>query len=203
MRSARRLERALRAAKAADQSKTEFLSNVSHELRTPMNGILGVAQLLQTTELDAEQEELVSVLFSSAHAQMALISDLLDFSRMESGNRQLVEEPFEPAAVLKDLGEMIRVAAVEEGHRLLAPTYRALSGLTVSGDERAFRQIVTNLLGNAVKFTDHGGVELRVARRLRRGRRGGLRRGRPTPGAASRRRRSPTSSTASTRPTAR
>ena len=82
------LERALLAAKAADRSKTEFLSNVSHELRTPMNGILGVAQLLQTTRLDDEQRELVAVLFASANAQMALISDLLDFSRMEGGNRQ-------------------------------------------------------------------------------------------------------------------
>jgi signal transduction histidine kinase len=161
VRSARRLESALQAARAADQSKTEFLSNVSHELRTPMNGILGVAQLLQTTELDAEQKELVAVLFSSANAQMALISDLLDFSRIESGNRHLVQEPFEPGDVLKDLGEMIRVAASKRGISYSADC-RALDGLTVSGDERAFRQIVTNLLGNAVKFTDHGGVELRV-----------------------------------------
>lgn len=161
VRSARRLEQALRAAQAADQSKTEFLSNVSHELRTPMNGILGVAQLLQTTELDAEQQELVAVLFSSANAQMALISDLLDFSRMESGNRQLLQEPFMPAAVLKDLAEMIRVAAAKKGIAFSAD-HRAIDGLVVVGDERAFRQIVTNLLGNAVKFTDHGGVELRV-----------------------------------------
>jgi signal transduction histidine kinase len=120
-----------------------------------------VAQLLQTTELDAEQKELVAVLFSSANAQMALISDLLDFSRIESGNRHLVQEPFEPGDVLKDLGEMIRVAASKRGISYSADC-RALDGLTVSGDERAFRQIVTNLLGNAVKFTDHGGVELRV-----------------------------------------
>jgi signal transduction histidine kinase len=126
-----------------------------------MNGILGVAQLLQTTELDLEQKELVSVLFSSAHAQMALISDLLDFSRMESGNRALVEEPFSPAVVLKDLGEMFRVAAAKKAIDF-SLDYRALHGLTVSGDERAFRQIVTNLLCNAVTFTDHGGVELRV-----------------------------------------
>jgi signal transduction histidine kinase len=161
VRSARRLERALVAAKAADLSKTEFLSNVSHELRTPMNGILGVAQLLQTTELDSEQQELVSVLFSSARAQMALISDLLDFSRMESGNRQLVSEPFEPAAVLKDLSEMIRVAVAKKGIGFDSD-WHALAGLTVRGDERAFRQIVTNLLGNAVKFTDRGGVRVRA-----------------------------------------
>ena len=159
VRSARSLERALHAAKVADRSKTEFLSNVSHELRTPMNGILGVAQLLQTTELDAEQRELVEVLFASANAQMALISDLLDFSRMESGNRQLVEGPFEPAGILKDLAEMIRVAA--DGKAIeLACCWDPPAALSVIGDERAFRQIVTNLLGNAVKFTEHGRVTM-------------------------------------------
>ena len=159
VRSARRLERALYDAKAADRSKTEFLSNVSHELRTPMNGILGVAQLLQTTRLDDEQKELVSVLFASATAQMALISDLLDISRMESGNRQLVSEPFEPAAILKDVTEMMRVAADKKAIGFDGD-WSALDGLTVRGDSRAFRQIVTNLLGNAVKFTDRGGVRL-------------------------------------------
>jgi signal transduction histidine kinase len=159
VRSARRLERALHAAKAADRSKTEFLSNVSHELRTPMNGILGVAQLLQTTRLDDEQKELVAVLFASATAQMALISDLLDVSRMESGNRQLVSEPFEPAEILKDVTEMMRVAADKKAIGFDGD-WSALDGLTVRGDSRAFRQIVTNLLGNAVKFTDRGGVRL-------------------------------------------
>ena len=159
VRSARRLERALQAARTADQSKTEFLSNVSHELRTPMNGILGVAQLLDTTELDDEQRELVKVLFASANTQMSLISDLLDLGRLDCGNRQLVEEPFEPARVLQGLSEMMRVAAAEKAIRLDAD-WEALAGLTVRGDERAFSQIVTNLLGNAVKFTDEGGVEL-------------------------------------------
>ncbi len=161
VRSARRLESALFAAKAADRSKTEFLSNVSHELRTPMNGILGVAQLLQTTRLDDEQRELVSVLFRSANAQMALISDLLDFSRMEGGNRHLVAEPFEPAAVLADVTEMMRVAANRKGIRLDCD-WEPLADLTVLGDQRALRQIVTNLLGNAVKFTDAGQVTLRA-----------------------------------------
>ncbi|MFO1209671.1 MAG: ATP-binding protein [Amaricoccus sp.] len=159
VRSARRLECALLAAKAADRSKTEFLSNVSHELRTPMNGVLGVAQLLQTTQLDDEQRELVAVLFASANAQMALISDLLDFSKLEGGNRQLVVEPFEPASVLRDVAEMMRVAA--DGKLItLDCSWEPLAVLTVMGDPHAFRQIVTNLVGNAVKFTDEGGVTL-------------------------------------------
>ena len=160
--SARRLESALRAAKAADKSKSEFLSNVSHELRTPMNGILGVAQLLQTTNLDSEQQELLGVLFTSAHAQMALITDLLDFSKMESGTRQLVWEPFSPAAVLKDLTEMIRVAVAKKNISFESDC-GALTGLVARGDERAFRQILTNLLGNAVKFTDRGGVTMQAS----------------------------------------
>lgn len=161
VRAASRLESALTAAKAADRSKTEFLSNVSHELRTPMNGILGVAQLLRTTELDAEQRELLEVLFSSANTQMALISDLLDLSRIESGNRLLSSAPFEPALILRDVAEMIRVAAAKKGIAFDAEC-GGIAGIALLGDGRAFRQIVTNLLGNAVKFTDSGGVSLRA-----------------------------------------
>ncbi len=202
VRSARSLERALFAAKAADRSKTEFLSNVSHELRTPMNGILGVAQLLQTTELDDEQRELVAVLFASANAQMALISDLLDFSRMEGGNRQLVAEPFEPAAVLRDVAEMMRVAAGKKGDRLdcdwdaLAGADRARrrAGLPADRDQpaRQRREVHRPRAGDA-------------ARRRRPRRRPGAdrRSGSPTPAAASRPRRCRTSSSASTRSTAR
>lgn len=162
VRAAERLEQALRDAKAADRSKSEFLSNVSHELRTPMNGILGVAQLLRTTELDAEQSELLEILFTSANTQMALISDLLDLSRIESGNRALSDEPFEPALILRDVTEMIRVAAEKKGLGFTAD-FDAVQGLVLRGDGRAFRQILTNLLGNAVKFTDAGRVALRAA----------------------------------------
>jgi signal transduction histidine kinase len=161
VRAASRLEAALTAAKAADRSKTEFLSNVSHELRTPMNGILGVAQLLRTTDLDAEQRELLEILFSSANNQMALISDLLDLSRIESGNRSLSRAPFEPALILRDVAEMIRVTAAKKDIAFEADCDE-IAGSTLLGDGRAFRQIITNLLGNAVKFTDAGGVSLRA-----------------------------------------
>lgn len=164
VRAAERLEDALDAAKAADRSKSEFLSNVSHELRTPMNGILGVAQLLRTTPLDAEQRELLEILFSSANTQMALISDLLDLSRIEHGNRTLSAAPFRPGPILRDVTEMIRVAAAKKEVTFSAD-FGPLAELELMGDGRAFRQILTNLLGNAVKFTDRGGVSLRAEAR--------------------------------------
>lgn len=157
MRSARRLERALDAARQADRMKSEFLSNVTHELRTPMNGIMGVAQLLELTVLDAEQRELVGVLETSANAQMSLIDDLLDFTRIEGGQRPLVDAPFVPAQVLDEIGGMIRASVARKGVAFDAD-WSALDGLVVRGDARAFRQIVTNLLGNAVKFTPEGAI---------------------------------------------
>lgn len=111
----------------------------------------------------------MQVLFASATAQMALISDLLDISRMENGNRQLIREPFRPAAVLKDVSEMIRVAA-DKKRIEFGSDWSAIEDLTVVGDGRAFRQIVTNLLGNAVKFTDRGSVSLQTLLENRNGR---------------------------------
>lgn len=172
VRSARELEQALHAAQVADRSKTEFLSNVSHELRTPMNGILGAVQLLGMTELDSEQEELLAVLQSSGNAQMALISDLLDWTKLEGGNRRIAAEPYRPADVLQDVSEMTRVAANRKNIRFDC-TLQALEGVCLIGDSRALRQIVTNLLGNAVKFTEEGSVSMR-ARLTRRDTRGNL-----------------------------
>jgi signal transduction histidine kinase len=169
VRSARRLERALAAAKAADRSRTEFLSNVSHELRTPMNGVIGATQLLGTTDLDQEQRELVNLLMSSATAQMSLISDLIDVSRIDSGNRKLECVPFDPEVVLGEVTDMMQVAASRKGIRLKAD-WIELKGLSVRGDAQAFRQILTNLIGNAVKFTDTGGVTVHAAARERYGR---------------------------------
>jgi signal transduction histidine kinase len=162
VRSARRLERALIAARAADRSRTEFLSNVSHELRTPMNGVLGATQLLETTELDPEQRELVGLLMSSATAQMSLISDLIDVSRIDSGYLTLESVPFAPIAVLNEVTDMMKVTASRKGIRLETAWF-GLDGLSVRGDAQAVRQILTNLVGNAVKFTERGSVEVTAA----------------------------------------
>jgi len=163
--SAARLEQALADARAADRSKTEFLSNVSHELRTPMNGILGVGQLLELTELDAEQRHLLDVLLASANTQMSLISDLLDLTQIETGNRRLDSAPFEPAAVIREVADLIRPAATGKGLTLEVDVDRG-AARPVLGDRRAFKQILTNLIGNAVKFTDSGGIAIGAATRL-------------------------------------
>ncbi len=156
--SAIRLEEALRAARDADRAKTDFLSNISHELRTPMNGIMGVAELLSLGPLDENQRKLVGVLQSSADAQLALINDLLDITRMESGNRALERQPFAPARTLQQVIELMRPVASGKGLALFSDI-ATLDGLAVMGDERALRQIATNLVGNAVKFTRQGRVE--------------------------------------------
>lgn len=161
VRSAQKLERALQAAREADRMKSEFLSNVTHELRTPMNGIMGVAQLFEMTDLDEEQRELVDVLDASAKAQMALIGDLLDFSQLETGNRDITPAPFAPGPILDELAAMVR-ASLGKKPVTFETDWAALEGLIVESDARAFRQIVTNLLGNAVKFTAQGRISARA-----------------------------------------
>lgn len=168
VRSARRLETALEAAQAADRAKLEFLSNVSHELRTPMNGILGVVQLFEMTPMDKDQRELLRILSSSADTQMALISDLLDIVQLENGQRQLSREPVVPAEVAQSVVDMLRPAAEAKGlamHLHCDPD----AGRQVLGDTRAIKQIAINLLGNAVKFTNTGTVDLHLGAAERAG----------------------------------
>ena len=159
VRSARELEAALAQARTADRTKTEFLSNVSHELRTPLNGIIGVAQLLQLRQQDAEARHMLGILMASAQSQLHLVNGLLDIARIESGTMTLEREPFDPAAVLEDT---VRLMAPEiEAKRLacavsVAPEARR----PVLGDALAFRQIATNLIGNALKFTDRGRIAI-------------------------------------------
>jgi signal transduction histidine kinase len=162
LRSARQLEAALAQAQAADRTKSEFLSNVSHELRTPLNGIIGVAQLLHMREPDAEARHMLDVLLASAHSQLQLVNGLLDITRIESGTMTLEREPFDPAAVLEDTVRLIAPDIEEKGLALgvtIAPEARR----RVSGDVLAFRQIATNLLGNALKFTDSGSITVELA----------------------------------------
>jgi signal transduction histidine kinase len=161
VRSAVRLERAVDAAQAADRSKSEFLANVSHELRTPMNGIIGMGQLIQNMELAPKLAKMVGALMVSARSQMVLIEDLLDIARIDSGKRQLDHSPFDPVAALNEVRDMMALKADEKGIALdvEAPTDVHAH---VLGDQGCYKQVLTNLIENAIKFTDQGQVTVRM-----------------------------------------
>ncbi len=157
LRSARGLEAALRQARAADLAKSEFLGNISHELRTPLNGVIGIAQLLQMREHEPEARHLLDVLLSSAHTQLRLVDELLDITRIEAGTMILRQEPFDPAEVLESTARLV-ASDIEKKGLSLPMTIAPDAKRRVLGDMLAFRQIATNLIGNALKFTDRGSV---------------------------------------------
>ena len=161
VRSAVRLERAVDAAQAADRSKSEFLANVSHELRTPMNGIIGMGQLIQNMELAPKLAKMVGVLMASARSQMVLIEDLLKIARIDSGKRQLDHSPFDPVAALNEVRDMMALKADAKG---LAFNVEAPADVHahVLGDRGCYKKILTNLIENAIKFTDQGQVTVRM-----------------------------------------
>ena len=164
MRAMRALEDALeerRKAQEASRAKSTFLSNISHELRTPLNAVLGFAQLMERdTTLRAEHRESLTVILRSGEHLLGLINDVLSFAKIESGRLTLTEAPFELRRVVRDVEDMIRVRADAKNLRLEVDVESALP--TVSGDEGRLTQVLLNLLGNAVKFTDSGGVRLVV-----------------------------------------
>jgi signal transduction histidine kinase/ActR/RegA family two-component response regulator len=156
-----RLHTARTAAEAANHAKSAFLANMSHEIRTPMNGILGMAELLERTPLSAEQHDYADTIRQSGRALLSLINDILDLAKVEAGKMQLNAEPFDPAEVLRDVARLFRAGALDKGLelRLEAPPE---TPRPVLGDALRVRQILANLTGNAVKFTEHGSVTLRL-----------------------------------------
>ncbi len=146
---------ALIAAKA-NQAKSAFLTNVSHEIRTPMNAIIGLAHTLQTTKLDTQQKQYVDVLHASAAALMRLINNLLDIDKMETEEIALDEAPFSMTALLNQVISAMSVQAKQKTVSLLMH-YEPGLDKTYIGDSGRIRQILLNLVGNAVKFTDAGG----------------------------------------------
>ncbi len=152
-----------RAVKAAE-AKRDFLSTMSHELRTPMNGVLGLASLLLASELRPEQRRQVELIRSSGQTLLALVNDMLDLSRMEVGALQFAEQAFELEAVVGDVLALAGAHATGKGLETAVFIDPRLPQ-TMTGDPDRVRQILTNLVGNAVKFTDRGAVTIE-ARRL-------------------------------------
>ncbi|MBY0232243.1 MAG: PAS domain-containing protein, partial [Gemmataceae bacterium] len=155
------MRRAKEAAEAASRAKSEFLANMSHEVRTPMNGILGMAELLRLTALDDEQRDYLDTIASSGESLLALISDILDLSKIEAGKMELAAAPFDLREVASDALALLAPKANEKGIRLKAAIAEGVPASLV-GDAHRLRQVLLNLLGNAVKFTDQGEVALTV-----------------------------------------
>ena len=150
---------------SATKAKSEFLANMSHEIRTPMNGIIGMTQIFPTTNLTEEQKDFIYTIKDSGHALLTIINDILDFSKIESGNLQLEEHPFILRDIIKSVCNLLATQADTKKINLeyfIDPHIP----LHLLGDSSRLRQILLNLIGNAIKFTNSGGVYLSAKSKL-------------------------------------
>ncbi|MCG2634416.1 MAG: ATP-binding protein [Gammaproteobacteria bacterium] len=159
------LARALESAEQATRAKSEFLANMSHEIRTPMNGVLGMAELLSRTELNARQMKSVKAIFESGSALLRVINDVLDFSKLEAGKLEFEVVPYDLESILAGALAPLQEAAEQKGLGFTVET-DIEGGSMVWGDRLRNRQILTNLVGNALKFTERGSIKVLLSTRL-------------------------------------
>lgn len=148
-------------AESANRSRGEFLANMSHEIRTPINGVIGAVNLLADTDLSASQHNLLNISKRSAEALLGLINDILDLSKIESGKLEILEQELDLANTMADVARTLSSKAEVKGIELLCPSHY-MNEVTLFTDGLRLRQILTNLLNNALKFTEQGSVKLSI-----------------------------------------
>ena len=149
------------SAESANRAKSEFMANISHELRTPMNGIMGLTEVLLLTELDEEQLDYATTVRDSADSLMSLINEILDFSRLDAGKMVLNPAPFDLRSTVNEVIALLSTQAAAKNLRM-SVQFVDDPPCTLVGDEGRIRQVVTNLLGNAIKFTHEGRIDVRL-----------------------------------------